>query len=100
MKFGDEDKFMSFWRVVLPKNKLKKLMNSVVKCNISPESAMVLAAISKIFIGEIIEEALNVAKIQKWNGPLQPRHVAIAVDTIMKKEPYFRPKLKQSFEIL
>lgn len=62
-------------RSQLNKNTVKKLMNQVLNQSVSQNVAVVCAGFTKVFVGEIVEKALDVQKDFGDSGPLAPEHI-------------------------
>jgi len=53
----------------------KKLTRNIIGQELSDNTLTILSGASKIYIGELVEKALEVAKQQGDEGPLQPFHL-------------------------
>ncbi|RPA87339.1 TAFII28-domain-containing protein [Ascobolus immersus RN42] len=72
-------RYEAFRRGNLQKGSVKKLANQVLNQSITQSVATVIAGFTKIYIGEIVESALDIQ--EEWNqtGPLTPDHLREAV---------------------
>lgn len=52
-----------------------KIIQTVCGKNVSQSVVIAMSGVAKVFVGEIVEKALDVK--QKWSdeGPLQPKHL-------------------------
>ncbi|ODV89758.1 hypothetical protein CANCADRAFT_20028, partial [Tortispora caseinolytica NRRL Y-17796] len=74
-----------FRRANVNKTGVKRLVNSVLGQSVSPNIAIAVAGVSKLFLGELVERARQVQKRElaisigeaaaEQLGPLQPHHV-------------------------
>ncbi|KAF1741967.1 hypothetical protein MXB_5320 [Myxobolus squamalis] len=62
---------------------------------VSQNALIAMCGLAKVFIGQIVEEALDLAEQMGYSGPLQPRHIVLAINNIQHREPYFRSHLKR-----
>ena len=70
-----QDQYEVYRRATFPKGTIKKLMMNICKCPVPQNAVIAMAGITKVYVGQIVEEACMVR--DKWNevGPLQPRHL-------------------------
>lgn len=81
-----QDQYEVYRRATFPKGTIRKLMMNICKCPVPQNAVIAMAGITKVYVGQIVEEACMVK--DKWNevGPLQPRHL---------REAYRRLRLEQ-----
>jgi len=89
-KLTDEQmkRYEFYRRSDLRKEKVKKLLSSYnfIPPATSPSDSFIIAVkgLAKVFVGEVVENALEVQEQWKESGPLQPKHVREAYRRMMR----------------
>eukprot|EP01115_Flamella_aegyptia_P013895 TRINITY_DN761_c0_g1_i1.p1 TRINITY_DN761_c0_g1~~TRINITY_DN761_c0_g1_i1.p1 ORF type:complete len:173 (-),score=13.75 TRINITY_DN761_c0_g1_i1:29-547(-) len=97
-KLSDEqsERYIAYRRSNFNKSHVKKIMGAVTGSNVNKTISIIMAGMSKVFVGEIVETARTC--MQEWGetGPLLPKHIYEAVRRLKQiREPFPYPQYKK-----
>ncbi|KAJ2333337.1 transcription initiation factor TFIID subunit 11 [Coemansia sp. RSA 2681] len=85
MSEDQRQRFDVYRRAALNKGSIKKLVGHILNQQVTPTLTFVVAGFSKVFVGEIVERAVQVQSERGDTGPLTPDHLREAY-RLYKKE--------------
>lgn len=79
------NRYEMFRRSTFPKASIKRLMQSISGSSVSQNVVIAMSGIAKVFVGEMVEEALKIQKRYGESGPVEPKHLREAYRVIKNR---------------
>ncbi|ORD94592.1 TAF11 [Enterospora canceri] len=87
MSQNDQQRYETFRRSNFVKGAVKKYINQIIGQAVNPNIVIGVSGLAKVFVGELVMEAIVVQKEAGHTGPLMPTHVHEAMRRIEKRIP-------------
>jgi len=93
---GQLDRYELFRRATFPKAAIKRVMQQITGTAVGQNVVISMAGVTKVFVGEVVEAALDYMERLGESGPLQPKHLreAARVLRLKGKLPKTRPEAR------
>lgn len=93
--FSEEqlNRYEIYRRSAFQKSTVKKIVQTVSNKTVSASVVIAMSGIAKVFVGEIVEKALDIKTTWGESGPLQPKHLREAF-RLMKNESKIATSLR------
>lgn len=72
--------------VLVGSHSVLRVLQSVCASAVPQNAVIAMAGITKVYIGEVVEAALQARENLGEDGPLQPKHIREAVRRLKKKK--------------
>lgn len=76
------NRYEMFRRSTFPKASIKRLMQTLTGSSISQNVVIAMSGIAKVFVGELVEEAVRIQARYGESGPVEPKHLREAYRVI------------------
>eukprot|EP01135_Chromosphaera_perkinsii_P008115 Nk52_evm31s1129 gene=Nk52_evmTU31s1129 len=78
-------RYEMYRRAGIPRAQLKRLLMSITGSSVAHTSVIIMAGITKVFVGEVVEEALTVMGKRGLDGPIRPECIVEAYRRLKRK---------------
>lgn len=69
------NRYEMFRRSTFPKASIKRFMQSLSGSSVSQNVVIAMSGIAKVFVGELVEEAVKIQTRYGESGPIEPKHL-------------------------
>lgn len=76
------NRYEMFRRSTFPKASIKRLIQSICGAPVSQNVVIAVSGIAKVFVGELVQEAIVIQKRYGESGPVEPKHIREAYRVI------------------
>jgi len=80
------NRYEMFRRSTFPKASIKRLMQSMTGCSVSQNVVIAMSGIAKVFVGELVEEAVKIRDRYGDSGPVEPKHLREAYRVLKHRQ--------------
>ncbi|KAM7537236.1 hypothetical protein Aperf_G00000069838 [Anoplocephala perfoliata] len=84
-------RFEAYRRATFTKSAVNRLIQSVAQTSFSQNVVIAMSGITKVFVGELVEAALDYKEELQETGPLQPKHIRVAYTRLRLQDRTSRP---------
>ena len=93
---SQQDQYEVFRRSSFPKSGVRRIMQGVCGTTVSQNAVIAMAGITKVYVGEVVEAALQAREDMGEEGPLQPKHIREAVRRMKSRRKIPNARYKKS----
>merc|ERR1712029_1085162 len=86
------DRYEMYRRAAFPKVAIKRIMQGLTGSSVGQNVVIAMSGISKVFAGEVVEEALDYMDQLGETGPLKPKHLREAARRLRSRDVFPRTK--------
>lgn len=79
------NRYEMYRRSTFPKASIKRLMQSISGTSVSQNVVIAMSGIAKVFVGELVEEAIKIQARYGESGPVEPKHLREAYRVIKNR---------------
>lgn len=90
------NRYEMYRRSSFPKAVIKRFMQSVTGGSISQNVVIAMSGVAKVYVGEIVEKALDIMEQWKDTGPLRPKHIREAARRLKKENKVPSTRVKKT----
>lgn len=79
------NRYEMFRRSTFPRASIKRLMQSITGTSVNQNVVIAMSGIAKVFVGELVEEAIRIQARYGETGPIEPKHLREAYRVIKRR---------------
>ena len=87
MSREDQQRYEIFRRSNFVRGTVKKYINQIIGQAVNPNMVIGVSGLAKVFVVELVKEAIKVQEENDMQGPLLPFHIHEAMRRLIKKMP-------------
>ncbi|XP_076801710.1 transcription initiation factor TFIID subunit 11-like [Clavelina lepadiformis] len=82
------NRYEMYRRSSFPKASIKRLLQTIAGCSVSHNVVIAVSGVAKVFVGEVMEQALDVMEQLGEQPPVKPRHIREAMRRLKQKRTF------------
>lgn len=87
LNYEEQQRYKAFREAGFKRNMMKRLCLETINQSCNPKFIIAMCGLAKVFVGELVEEAVIVQKEMNDDGPLKPVHIHEGYRRLYKNNP-------------